>query len=410
MSSDRPLVLGPNAYVASCVPDDNTTSLLLYTDDGVEFLRTPEQSFFMLAAAGFPYEPKYAMVEGMRMHYVDEGPRDGEIVLMMYGAQSWCYSYRKLIPIFIERGMRAICVDFLGMGRSDKPVDLNQHSYTKHISRVKEFIREIIPEAIESPEINLIAQGDWGALIGLRVAADESAWFKRIIVANGRFLVYSPDRNLTLPVVNYNCAETRTFLDMTIGRQRDSPCGLHDQSCFIQWVDFTLTARVWTPATIVQFATYNYVELLEMIQYDAPYPSSMYRGAIRTFASMAARILEPGFGNAAAFESLKQFDRPFLVLAGELDKKRGDPAVMADLIDNVTGANVHKFEHKRFPLAGVFLQEDSGAEMAAYIADFIEGTMQAPTATPMTSSASMPPSFNMVSLTFLFVSWVFWRS
>merc|ERR1712176_372490 len=105
----------------------------------------------------------------MRMHYIDEGPKDGEIVLMMHGQPAWCYLYRKMIPVFVERGMRAICVDHLGMGRSDKPVELNEHSYGKHVDRMKTFIRETIPEALESPSINLVVQ-DWGASIGLRVA------------------------------------------------------------------------------------------------------------------------------------------------------------------------------------------------------------------------------------------------
>ena len=105
----------------ACVPDDQEVSILT-AESGVRFVRTPEERFANLP--GYPFEPRYALVEGLRMHYVDEGPRDGQVILMLHGQPSWSYLYRKMIPPLAQAGFRTIAVDHVGMGRSDKPVEL----------------------------------------------------------------------------------------------------------------------------------------------------------------------------------------------------------------------------------------------------------------------------------------------
>jgi len=404
---DVPFIFGPNAYIADCVPEDTVTHR--YTSEtGVEYVRTDEKWFTNLTKADFPYQPLYTSVEGgMRMHYIDEGPRDGEIILMMHGMPTWCYSFRKMIPVFIARGYRTICVDHIGMGRSDKPVGLEEISYTKQVSRMKEFIQKTIPEALESPSITLHAQ-DWGSLIGLRVAGDESSWFRRIVIANGQLMIRPTDRNPYdyLPsTVDYNCSDTRTVTEMQMDRQAlamQMACGPIDVTCHSHFMVYALNSPVWINhvAQGIQMKSPNVIlSSMELAQYSAPFPSSIYSAAIRSFPSASIRVQEPDFGNTAAWETLKKFDRPFLSLAGELDPLSGRLVVTETMINNITGAKVHSFEHKRYAQAGHFIQEDVGAEMAAYVSDFIDGT-------PMqtTSSAYMSPTFTFVPITLLLIS------
>ncbi|HAF46562.1 MAG TPA: hypothetical protein DCG83_02645, partial [Cryomorphaceae bacterium] len=94
-------------------------------------LRTPDSRFENLPDYNFP--PNYIEIEGYRVHYIDEGPRDGEVVLMLHGEPTWAYLYRKMIPIFVEAGYRAIAPDLIGFGRSDKPTSMDIHTYQFHV-------------------------------------------------------------------------------------------------------------------------------------------------------------------------------------------------------------------------------------------------------------------------------------
>jgi hypothetical protein len=138
--------------------------VILTTDDGVEFVRTPDSCFEDLP--DFPYEPRYVEIDGLRQAYVDEGPADGEVVLLLHGQPSWSYLYRDMIPVFADAGYRVIAMDHLGMGRSDKPIDIDDYSYVGHADRLEQFIAEL-----GLTDINLFVQ-DWGSLIGLKVAGE----------------------------------------------------------------------------------------------------------------------------------------------------------------------------------------------------------------------------------------------
>ena len=395
---------GPEAYaVDPCVVFDTSTPRFTTDHHGVEFVRTPDEAFAGLADAGYPFEPNYVTLEdGLRMHYVDEGPKSGatEIVLLLHGQPTWSFLYRKMIPVLVNRGgMRVIAPDNIGFGRSDKPTRLTEYTYLKNVASMKAFIRKVIfPQVSEasSPTITLFCQ-DWGSLFGLRVAGDEPQWFKRIIVANGNLPVFPERFNpMTVPTpVNYNCSDTRDFFGLSRDRFLNQPCNNgFDRSCFSLWIEYALTSPYLTPSQVLRLATTRAgsrnVSEIELAQYDAPYPSRIYSAGYRAFPSMLAGVYEPEFGNAVAWESLQNFDRPFLSLAGELDRNLGSETLQAIFIDNVIGAKVHSFEHKRYANAGHFIQEDVGAEMAAYVADFIEGTPV--DTTTATTPISDPPS------------------
>ena len=84
------------------------------TADGREFVRTPDEAFNNLP--DFPYQPNYVEIDGLRMHYVDEGPREGQVVLLLHGQPDWSYLYRKMIPLLVDAGHRVIAPDMIGMG------------------------------------------------------------------------------------------------------------------------------------------------------------------------------------------------------------------------------------------------------------------------------------------------------
>src|ERR1051326_5185209 len=143
----------------------------------MDILRTPDERFASLP--GYPFEPHYADAgEGIRVHYVDEGPRDADPVLMLHGEPSWSYLYRKMIPVIVEAGVRAVAPDLLGVGRSDKPAAREVYTYARHVDWMHAFLN-----AIDLRRITLVCQ-DWGGLIGLRLVAEQPDRFDRIVAAN----------------------------------------------------------------------------------------------------------------------------------------------------------------------------------------------------------------------------------
>ncbi len=123
------------------------------TADGVEFVRTPDACFENLP--DWDYAPQYVEIDGLRQAYIDVGPADADPILLLHGQPSWSYLYRFMIPVLVEGGHRVIAMDHLGMGRSDKPVDVEYHTFDNHVHRLDAFI-----QALELDNITLFAQ-DW---------------------------------------------------------------------------------------------------------------------------------------------------------------------------------------------------------------------------------------------------------
>ena len=142
----------------------------------MEILRTADERFSNLP--GYPFKPHYLEADGQRIHYVDEGPPSAAPVLMLHGEPSWSYLYRKMIPVFVSAGLRAVAPDLVGFGRSDKPANRQDYTYERHVNWITRFIQKL-----DLPGITLVCQ-DWGGLIGLRVAAEHPERFARIVAAN----------------------------------------------------------------------------------------------------------------------------------------------------------------------------------------------------------------------------------
>jgi hypothetical protein len=131
--------------------DCDAEPIVRTTADGIDFLRTPDARFADLV--DWPFEARYVELDGLRQAYVDEGPADGPVVLLLHGQPSWSYLYRKMIPPLVDAGFRVIAMDHLGMGRSDKPLDVDEIRFLVHSDRLIRFI-----EALELTDINLFAQ------------------------------------------------------------------------------------------------------------------------------------------------------------------------------------------------------------------------------------------------------------
>ncbi len=141
-----------------------------------DFIRTPDANFASLT--DFPFAPNYHSWQDLRMHYLDEGPRDGPVMLLLHGMPTWSYLYRDMIPPLVEAGYRCIAPDHMGFGRSDKPTDI--HWYT--IARHTEILTTLIT-ALDLQDITLVCQ-DWGGPTGLAQAATMPERFSRLVIMN----------------------------------------------------------------------------------------------------------------------------------------------------------------------------------------------------------------------------------
>src|SRR5690349_7243562 len=143
----------------------------------MKVLRTPEDRFADLP--DFGYQPGYGDVDGVRVAYVEAGPADGEPVLLLHGEPSWSFLYRRVMPVLADAGLRAIAADLIGFGRSDKPTEIEDHSYAWHV----EWVRAFAFDALDLRGLTLVGQ-DWGGLIGLRLVTEHPDRIARVVAAN----------------------------------------------------------------------------------------------------------------------------------------------------------------------------------------------------------------------------------
>ncbi|MFP6664046.1 MAG: haloalkane dehalogenase [Deltaproteobacteria bacterium] len=325
-----------------CLPDESAVAIHT-TESGLRYVRTPEERFADLP--GFPFEPHYRTIDGLRMHYIDEGPADGEIILLLHGQPSWSYLYRKMITSLAGLGRRVIAVDFVGLGRSDKPIELAAYTYDQHTQWAWRFIQDL-----DLQSITLFGQ-DWGGLIGLRIAGEHPERFARIVAANTMLLSLPPGANpFQLP--------TSTEVDCSLGDFE----GFGD---FDQWIEWAMRTPTFRPSQVVESATEIELSASEARAYDAPYPSRLYTAAIRRFPAMVAEIEEQA---SVALAGLAVYDKPFLTLFGALDPVLGSEGMQNALIALVPGARGP--HHDRFA-AQHFLQEDVGVDLGEAIHFFM---------------------------------------
>jgi pimeloyl-ACP methyl ester carboxylesterase len=335
------------------------------TASGREYVRTADRHFQDLE--GYPYAPSYADVDGLRVHYVDEGPREGAVVLMLHGQPTWSYLYRKMIDPVARAGYRVIAMDMIGMGRSDKPTDPNTHTIEQHTTWLVEFM-----DRLDLQDIALVCQ-DWGGVMGLRTVADFPERFSRVFAANAIPILMDLAPLSIPPLVDRSLypvdpdAELRTWDDF-IERAR-ALIGEDMSDFFAAWVKFALTAPDFMPSQNVDTGGQTPLTAGEIAAYDAPFPSPIYRTGPRTLPSMAGSVDEAR--NARAWKALGRFERPFLTVFGKFDPLVGTKRHQEMLTSHIPGA--HGQAHARIG-AGHFIQENAGEELAQHLVEFLKRT------------------------------------
>ena len=337
--------------------------VVMTTSAGIDFVRTPDSCFDSLP--GWPYQPYYLEIDGLRQAYADEGPADGPVVLLLHGQPSWSYLYRKMIPVLAGAGFRVIAMDHLGMGRSDKPIDIESYSYLGHYDRLVRFI-----EALGLRDINLFVQ-DWGSLIGLRVAGLHPDWFARIAVGDGTLPVV-PEGLQPFPVVeNPNeIIDIPSPFEQMPAQQIPFYDGceplLPTAADFAAWMIYSMKAASFRPSEVVEALTWFDLPADEEAAYDAPFPSRIYMAGARVFPSL---VNELSGQNQEAWAGLTSFQRPFLTLWSSNDPSTlGRCETQQNLIDSIPGAA--GLPHDRLAEASHFLQDDQGEEIARRLVGF----------------------------------------
>jgi haloalkane dehalogenase len=298
----------------------------------MEILRTPDERFDNLP--NFDFAPQYVEIAGLRIHYLDEGPRVAAPVLMLHGEPSWSYLYRKMIPIITTAGHRAVAPDLAGFGRSDKPARREDYTYQFHVDVMTGLIK-----SLDLREITLVGQ-DWGGLIGLRIAAEHPDRFARIVVAN-----------TGLPTGDQ---------PMTEG--------------FLRWREYSQTVENFHVGGIIKGGCVNDPPPEVIAAYNAPFPDDSYKAGARQFPLLVPIGPDDpaSEANRRAWEVLRRWEKPLLTAFSDGDPvTRGGERVFQKLVPGAQGQ-----PHVTITNAGHFLQEDKGEELAQIIADFISRTEQ----------------------------------
>jgi haloalkane dehalogenase len=299
----------------------------------MEAYRTPDAAYDQVP--DFPWEPGYAEVADpdggtLRVAYVNAGPAEGPVALLLHGEPSWSFLYRHVIRVLTQCGIRCVAPDMVGFGRSDKPLRQADYSY----ARLVEWTRELVFDHLDLRQVTLVGQ-DWGGLIGLRLVAEHPERFAGVVAANTGL----PTGDFDMPEIWWRfrrAVESADTLD--VGR-------LVAAGCARPMADEVRAA------------------------YDAPFPEERAKAGPRALPGLVpTRPDDPASeANRAAWEALSASNLPFLTAFGDSDPITGAMApILRKLIPGARGRS-----HPTITNAGHFLQEDAGEELGRVVADFI---------------------------------------
>jgi haloalkane dehalogenase len=285
----------------------------------VDLYRTPDDRFADLP--GYSFEPRYADVDGLRMHYADEG--EGAPVVCFHGEPTWAYLYRKVARPLIDAGRRFVAVDMPGLGRSDKPTDRGWYSYDRHTEHVARVL-----EGLDLRDATVVVQ-DWGGPVGLRWAVENA------------------DRVAALAILNTGLFTGRV------------------SKGFMAWRDFAERNPDLPIGFIVDGATTTELDERVKAAYEAPFPNPESKAGAAQFPLLVP--IEEGQPGAAemraVMDELSRWEKPALVAFSDSDPVFPYPKSGQVFVDLIPGAG----EQVKIEGAAHFLQEDRGEEIAQAI-------------------------------------------
>ncbi|MEC8522140.1 MAG: haloalkane dehalogenase [Actinomycetota bacterium] len=295
----------------------------------MQVVRTPDERFEALP--DFPFAPHYVEIDDaeggrLRVHYVDEGPRDGHTVLLLHGEPSWCFLYRRIIPQLVDGGCRVIAPDLVGFGKSDKPTEKSDYTYNRHVN----WMQAAIIDHLDISDATFFGQ-DWGGLIGLRLVAENSSRFARVVISN-----------TGLPTGDHPLTEA-----------------------FMAWQRYSKTSPDFEIGRIINAATVRELSADEIAAYDAPFPDDSYKAGARIFPSLVPTAPDDptASANRAAWEIFQRWEKPFLCCFSDRDPvSRGGDGAFLSRVPGTAGQ-----PHETIENAHHFVQEDSPNDLARII-------------------------------------------
>ena len=311
-------------------------------------LRTPEERFSALP--GYAFAPRTVeLPDGLRMHYVDEGPRGAAPILLLHGQPTWSYLYRTVVARLATHGLRAVAPDLIGFGRSDKPASRTAHTVDAHVAWIMDFV-----VALGLCDVTLVVQ-DWGGPFGLGVLAERPDLFRAVVAANTALHTADPALAGRLTCSCHAAANGTVSVEQAL----------------LDYQRLTQELTPFAPSLFVQGATESVVADPVLAAYDAPFPDERYCAGPRqlpllmglTPASACARR------NARTTTALREFRGPFLTAFSDGDPAtRGWAEVLRAMVPGAAGQ-----AHVTIAGAGHFLQEDRGEELADVVARLVTG-------------------------------------
>ena len=302
----------------------------------MKILRTPDERFDALP--GYPFAPNYVEIDDtdggtLRVHYLDEGPADGPVVLAMHGEPSWSYLYRKIIPLLTDAGLRVVAPDLVGFGKSDKPTEKSDYTYARHVA----WMQAAIIDHLDLHHATFFGQ-DWGGLVGLRLVAENPHRFDRVIVGN-------------------------TGLPDGSGAPSEA---------FMAWQKFSQESPSFPIGQLLQGATITELSEAEVAAYDAPFPDDTYKEGARIFPSLVPTSADdPAVpDNLRAWEVFREWTKPFICCFSDSDPvTAGGERAFLSRIPGTEGQ-----PHTTIENAHHFFQEDGAQQIAELIIDAVIGT------------------------------------
>jgi haloalkane dehalogenase len=339
----------------------------------MKILRTPDERFENLP--GYPFAPHYTEVPDgdggrLRIHHVDEGPRDGAVVLCMHGQPTWSYLYRHMIPLLVGAGLRVLAPDLVGYGRSDKLGALEDYSYQRQVDWLTAWL-----VANELQDATFFGQ-DWGGLIGLRMVAENPERFDRVAIGNtGLPAPRGVSEERAARVRKFRAeAPTPTLPEVMRALGKADPKEFEQSFAYWQkwcWETEDLPVGMMIAGTIDG----RTLSAEEVAAYDAPFPDPSYKMGVRAMPSQVPSLSDdPSVeANLRAWEVFSKWDKPFLCAYTDNDPVSSGRD--AEFRSRVPGAQGQP--HQIISGGGHFLQEGRGDVLAQILIDFIEANPMA---------------------------------